>query len=68
MFSAPWDLSLRLVGSLAVVHGLRGMWGPAMDPASPALQGGFLTTSEVPSVCSEETVPVDETNLVWLTR
>ena len=40
----PWH-----AGSVFVVHGLRshGMWdllGPRVEPVSPALAGGFLTT------------------------
>ena len=70
MLSASRDLSLRLMDALVVVCGLNCSEAcgvlisqPGMDPASPALQGGFLITSEVPTVCSEVTAPADETNL-----
>ena len=42
-FSSPWLLLLRSTGSR-----LRGMWdlpGPGLEPVSPALAGGFLTTA-----------------------
>ena len=41
----------RCAGSVVAVHGLscsNGMWdlpGPGIEPVSPALAGGFLTTA-----------------------
>ena len=51
IFAASWDLSLQCMESLAVARGLScfvacGILvpGPGVEPASPALQDGFLTT------------------------
>ena len=44
------EQGLKSLGSVVVVHGLSGpeIWGslpgPWIEPASPALQGAFLTT------------------------
>ena len=51
-FSLPWLLLLwstgsRHAGSVVVAHRLRGMWDlprPGLEPMSPALVDGFLTT------------------------
>ena len=43
-----WALGRRLSSCGARVYLLRGMWdlpGPRIEPVSPALAGGFLTTA-----------------------
>ena len=51
IFLASWGLSLQCMDSLVVAHGLScsvacGILvpGPGVEPASPALQDGFVTT------------------------
>ena len=46
-----WDLSVQQTDSLVVAHGFIASWHVGssqfpsqMEPMSPALQGGFLTT------------------------
>ena len=43
-----WDLEHRLISCGAQAQLLRGMWdlpGPGIEPVSPALADGFLTTA-----------------------